>query len=71
MRGHLTPAATNNWWGRTDKVTTPEWVVDKPTKLTTIFDRIDLLRTRFALIRRSVELEFLETHFWQLYNRLI
>ena len=30
------------------KITTPEWVVDKPTKLTTIFDRVDHLRTRYA-----------------------
>jgi hypothetical protein len=32
-------------------------VVDKPTKLTTIFDRIELVRTRFALIRRGFELQ--------------
>jgi len=48
------------WMHDIGKITTPEWVVDKPTKLTTIFDRVNLLRTRFALIRRGIELEFLE-----------
>ena len=45
------------WMHDIGKITTPEWVVDKPTKLTTIFDRIELLRTRFALIRREFELQ--------------
>ncbi len=35
------------WMHDIGKITTPEWVVDKPTKLTTIYDRVDLLRTRF------------------------
>ena len=48
------------WMHDIGKITTPEWVVDKPTKLTTIYDRIDLLRTRFALISKSIEIEFLE-----------
>ena len=38
------------------KVTTPVHVVDKATKLQTIFDRIHLLDTRFEVIRRDVEL---------------
>ena len=48
------------WMHDIGKITTPEWVVDKPTKLTTIYDRVDLLRTRFAFIRRSIELELLQ-----------
>lgn len=48
------------WMHDIGKITTPEWVVDKPTKLTTIYDRIDLLRTRFALIAKSIEIGFLE-----------
>lgn len=43
------------WMHDIGKITTPEWVVDKPTKLTTIFDRIDLVRTRFQLIRSRAE----------------
>ena len=38
------------------KVTTPVHVVDKATKLQTIYDRIDLLDTRFEVLKRDVEL---------------
>jgi len=37
------------------KVTTPVHVVDKATKLQTIFDRIHLLDTRFEVLRRDAE----------------
>jgi hypothetical protein len=39
------------------KVTTPVWVMDKATKLETIFDRIGLIQTRYALIRQQIETE--------------
>ena len=38
------------------KVTTPVHVVDKATKLQTIFDRIGLVDTRFEVIKRDAEL---------------
>ena len=38
------------------KVTTPVHVVDKATKLQTIFDRIQLVDTRFEVIQRDAEL---------------
>ncbi len=38
------------------KVTTPVHVVDKATKLETIFDRIALIDTRFEVLRRDAEL---------------
>lgn len=38
------------------KVTTPVHVVDKATKLQTIFDRIQLIDTRFEVIRRDSEI---------------
>ena len=41
------------------KVTTPVHVVDKATKLQTIFDRIDLLDTRFEIVKRDAEIEIL------------
>ena len=41
------------------KVTTPVHVVDKATKLETIFDRIALLDTRFEVIRRDAQLQLL------------
>jgi HD-GYP domain-containing protein (c-di-GMP phosphodiesterase class II) len=38
------------------KVTTPVHVVDKATKLQTICDRIDLIDTRFEVVKRDAEL---------------
>jgi len=37
------------------KVTTPVHIVDKATKLQTIYDRIDLIDTRFEIVRRDAE----------------
>jgi len=42
------------------KVTTPVHVVDKATKLETIFDRIQLLDTRFEVLKRDAEIEHLK-----------
>ncbi len=39
------------WLHDTGKITTPEYVVDKSAKLETVFDRIELLRTRWQAIR--------------------
>ncbi|MDB5902763.1 MAG: metal dependent phosphohydrolase [Betaproteobacteria bacterium] len=44
------------------KVTTPVHVVDKATKLQTIFDRIELVDTRFEVIKRDVEIELGRGH---------
>ncbi len=41
------------------KITTPVHVVDKATKLQTIFDRIALVDTRFEVLKRDVEIEML------------
>lgn len=41
------------------KVTTPVHVVDKATKLQTIFDRIALIDTRFEVVRRDAEIQSL------------
>jgi len=42
------------------KVTTPVHVVDKATKLQTIFDRISLVDTRFEVLKRDAEIESLK-----------
>ena len=42
------------------KVTTPVHVVDKATKLETIFDRIHLIETRFEVLKRDAEIELLK-----------
>jgi hypothetical protein len=41
------------------KITTPVHVVDKSTKLQTLFDRIHLLDTRFEVLKRDAEIEML------------
>ena len=41
------------------KVTTPVHVVDKATKLETIFDRIHMVDTRFEVLKRDAEIEML------------
>lgn len=43
----LTELRTAAWLHDTGKITTPEYVVDKQTKLETIFDRRELVRFRF------------------------
>ncbi|MBS1127551.1 MAG: metal dependent phosphohydrolase, partial [Nitrospirae bacterium] len=42
------------------KVTTPVHIVDKATRLETIFDRIHLIDVRFELLRRDAEIAFLQ-----------
>lgn len=41
------------------KITTPEYVMDKSTKLETIYDRIETLTTRFELLKRDKHIAFL------------
>ena len=38
------------------KVTTPVHIVDKGTKLQTLFDRIDLIDTRYEVVKRDLEI---------------
>jgi HD-GYP domain-containing protein (c-di-GMP phosphodiesterase class II) len=48
------------WLHDCGKVTTPEYVVDKATKLETIYNRIHGIRIRFEVIWRDVEIEAYE-----------
>ncbi len=41
------------WLHDCGKITTPEYVVDKGTKLETIFDRVQLVDTRFEILKRD------------------
>jgi HD-GYP domain-containing protein (c-di-GMP phosphodiesterase class II) len=43
------------WLHDCGKVTTPESVMDKPTKLSGIFDRIELVEQRFELLKKQSE----------------
>ncbi len=49
------------WLHDCGKVTTPEYVVDKATKLETIYNRLHEIRTRFEVIKRDVEIDYLKS----------
>ncbi|THF32702.1 HD domain-containing protein [Pseudomonas atacamensis] len=49
------------WLHDCGKVTTPEYVVDKATKLETINDRIHEIRTRFEVLKRDVWINYWQT----------
>jgi HD-GYP domain-containing protein (c-di-GMP phosphodiesterase class II) len=51
---------TAAWLHDCGKVTTPEYVMDKSTKLETIFDRIHLLETRIEVLLRDREITYLK-----------
>lgn len=48
------------WLHDCGKVTTPEYVVDKDTKLATIYNRIHEIRMRFEVLRRDAEIYYLK-----------
>ncbi|MBF0189332.1 MAG: GAF domain-containing protein [Magnetococcales bacterium] len=49
-----------SWLHDCGKVTTPEYVVDKATKLETIYNRIHEVRMRFEVLHRDAEIAYLK-----------
>ena len=49
-----------SWLHDCGKVTTPEYIVDKATKLETIYNRIHEIRNRFELLLRDAHIEYLK-----------
>lgn len=49
-----------SWLHDCGKVTTPEYIVDKATKLETINNRIHEIRNRFEILRRDAHIEYLK-----------
>jgi len=50
------------WLHDCGKVATPEYVVDKSTKLETIYDRIHTVETRIKVLQRDEEMKYLKKH---------
>jgi HD-GYP domain-containing protein (c-di-GMP phosphodiesterase class II) len=50
------------WMHDVGKITTPEYVVDKSTKLETIYDRINVVQTRFEILKRDVKIQLIKKH---------
>lgn len=48
------------WMHDVGKITTPEYVVDKASKLETIFDRLDMVETRFNLVEQTIRNNYLK-----------
>ena len=48
------------WLHDCGKVATPEFIVDKSTKLETIYDRINEVETRFGALRRDEQIKYLK-----------
>lgn len=46
------------WMHDIGKIATPEYVVDKATKLETIHDRIHLIKAKFEILKRDAELAY-------------
>ena len=51
------------------KITTPEYIVDKATKLETIFDRIEFVKAKAEILKRDAKIEFLNKKIALLENK--
>lgn len=47
-----------SWLHDCGKLTTPEYVIDKATKLETLYNRIHEIRTRFEVLKRDAEIAY-------------
>lgn len=54
-RDELKALKIASWMHDVGKIATPEYIIDKATKLETIFDRISIVRERFARIALAME----------------
>jgi len=56
------------WMHDIGKITTPEFVVDKSTKLETIFDRVEFVKAKLEILKRDTEIWFLNKKYELLSN---
>jgi HD-GYP domain-containing protein (c-di-GMP phosphodiesterase class II) len=48
------------WMHDIGKITTPEYIIDKSTKLETLFDRIEVIDYKFNILKQNVKIQLLE-----------
>jgi len=53
------------WMHDIGKITTPEYIVDKATKLETISDRINGVEAKFEILKRDIEISYLKNEISQ------
>lgn len=53
------------WMHDLGKITTPEYIIDKATKLETIYDRINIVEAKFEILKRDIEIKFLKKEITQ------
>ncbi len=58
-----------SWLHDCGKVTTPEYIVDKATKLETIYNRIHEIRNRFEILRRDAHIDYLKKRLANIDNK--
>ncbi len=60
-----------SWLHDCGKIITPEYVIDKATKLEAIFDRIHLMEVRFEVLKRDQEIALLKQQVADLQNNRV
>ncbi len=52
------------------KITTPDYIVEKKTKLETLFDRMHLIKARFSACIEQEKNQWIQTHYPEVYQEL-
>jgi HD-GYP domain-containing protein (c-di-GMP phosphodiesterase class II) len=60
-KNELEELNTAAWLHDIGKIVTPEYIVDKATKLETIYDRINAIKLKFELLKKDKEIEYLRS----------